>query len=187
MKHMSVMSSSLLCLFVLGALFHKTSAVSVRDRCVDPPDLAARLSVSNSHLPAGLETPYPTPRPSLSLATDCPSHIPTAGPISDRSNCPWYYAPQTDTSRFPSMLLRAELKCGYFCRQPKRNGRLVEMTTGRCVPIFDTVRVLRHEGCVSGVKQYNLTEEQVPVAYTCVFPIVRGSETLPYNIYGFAE
>ncbi|XP_046559129.1 uncharacterized protein LOC124268151 [Haliotis rubra] len=187
MNSMYVMSSLVQCGLVFGALFHTTSAVSVRDRCVDPPDLAARLSVNNPHLPPSLETAYPTPRPSLPLSTDCPSHVPTTGPISDRSNCPWFYAPQTDTSRFPSMLLRAELKCGYFCRQPKRNGRLVEMTTGRCVPIFDTVRVLRHEGCVSGVKQYNMTEEQVPIAYTCVFPIVRGSGTLPHSIYGFAE
>ncbi|XP_048251852.1 interleukin-17C-like [Haliotis rufescens] len=183
---MSGCRSLFLCGYVLTAVFHTTLPASVRDRCVDPPDLSARLSASNSQLPPSLETPDPRPRLNEPLSTDCPSHVPTTGPISDRSNCPWYYAPQTDSSRFPNMILRAELKCGYFCRRPKRNGRLVEMTAGRCLPIFDTVRVLRHEGCSSGIKRYNLTEEQVPVAYTCVFPLVRESGSLQ-SIYGFAE
>ncbi|KAH3886010.1 hypothetical protein DPMN_010011 [Dreissena polymorpha] len=115
-----------------------------------PKHLPSILDYVNASVHAFYEQPACDPFPSSSAA-----------PFFLRALCPWDYEMNTDLNRFPPVLTVAKCKCRTCLNSEEY----------KCSPVLYSVQVLKQE-CNHGIKRWIRKTELIPVACTCIQPLV---------------
>ncbi|XP_070564618.1 uncharacterized protein [Ptychodera flava] len=111
------------------------------------------------------------PHPDVSSNFTCPLEV--ADLITAEDNemalCPWTYAINTDSERFPRTIAEAKCRC-QGCIDPDTGG---VASDGRyCSAVHYNFWVLKRTGCRNGVYTYDYVREAIPVACACIRPRV---------------